>query len=244
MTTKIKFTPIQQKEKNIRATTGHIAQTTPSTTTSEQNKEQRANNIIATRTGKGRTTECREQERVITDQLCYGCGSKEHKIQKCNKKSNIFVTNSERRKIKEEEMRGIMEEYGEVKSIKLRFHPNNTRNEAMICFSTEEEAQLAITEINTYKRWRAELYKPIRKSREFERETEKPDNSNKEHEQRKNNESSTKQVELSYLKEEIKDIKKNNRHTTEKTMTRDTKHNKEDSTDKKKRKSSKNKLKT
>ena len=63
-----------------------------------------------------------------------------------------------------------MEEYGEVKSLKLRFHPNNTRNEAMICFSTEEEAQLAITEINTYKGWRAELYKAIRKSRVFERD--------------------------------------------------------------------------
>ena len=36
--------------------------------------------------GKARTTGCREQERVITDQLCYGCGSKEHTIQKCNKK--------------------------------------------------------------------------------------------------------------------------------------------------------------
>ena len=78
----------------------------------------------------------------------------------------------------------------------------------MICFSTEEEAQLAITEINTYKGWRAELSKAIRKSREFERETEKPDNSNKEREQRKNNASSTKQVELSHLKEEIKYIKR------------------------------------
>ena len=122
--------------------------------------------------GKGRTTGSREQERVISDHLCYGCVSKEHKIRKCNKKSNIFVTNSERHIIKEEEMRGIMEDYGEVKSLKLRFHPNNTRNEAMICFSTEEEAQLAITEINTYKGWRAELYKPIRKSREFERDRE------------------------------------------------------------------------
>ena len=82
--------------------------------------------------GKTRTTGFRKQKRVITDQLCYGCGSKELKIQKCNKKNNIFVTNSERRKIKEEEMRGIMEEYGEVKSLKLRFHPNNTRNEAMM----------------------------------------------------------------------------------------------------------------
>ena len=48
-------------------------------------------------------------------------------------------------------MRGIMEEYGEVKSLKLRLQPNNTRNEAMICFATEEEAQVPITEINTYK---------------------------------------------------------------------------------------------
>ena len=62
----------------------------------------------------------------------------------------------------------VMKEYGEVKSLKLRFHPNITRTEA-ICFSTEKEAQLAITEINTYKGWRAELYKPISKSREFEK---------------------------------------------------------------------------
>ena len=105
-------------------------------------------------------------------------------------------------------MRGIMEKYGKVKSLKVRFHPNNTKNEAVICFSTEEEAQLAITEIDTCEGWRAELYKPIRKSREFERETEKPDNSNKEHEQRKNNKSSTKQVELSHLKEEIRYTKR------------------------------------
>ena len=53
---------------------------------------------------------------------------------------------------------------------------------------------------------RVELYKTIRKSREFERETKKPDNSNKEHEKWKNNESSTKQVAriIGHLKEEIK----------------------------------------
>ena len=162
----------QKKNQLNTVTTEHIAQTTQSTHRSEQNNERRVNNITSTRMGKARTTGSREQERVITDQLRYGCGSKEHKIQKCNKKRNIFVTNSDRCKIKEEEMRGIMEEYGEVKSIKLRFYPNNTRNEAMTCFSTEEEGQLAITEINTYKGWRAELYKPIRKSRESERDRE------------------------------------------------------------------------
>ena len=57
------------------------------------------------------------------------------------------------------------------------------------------------------------------------KETTKPDNSSKEHEQsqRKNNKSSTELVQLSYLKEEIKYIKKNTWHTTEKTMARDTK---------------------
>ena len=29
-------------------------------------------------------------------------------------------------------MRGTMEKCGEVKSLKLKFHPNNTRNEAVI----------------------------------------------------------------------------------------------------------------
>ena len=110
--------------------------------------------------------------------------------------------------MKEEELRGIMEKYGDVKSLKLRYHPNNTRNEVMICFSTEEETQLTITEINTYEGWRAKLYKQIRQPRKLETETKKPRNSNKEQQQRKNNESSTKQVELSYLKEEIKYIKR------------------------------------
>ena len=146
----------EQKSKLLNTvTTEHIAQTAQSTNRSEQNKEQGVNNIITTRMGKGRTTGCREQERVITDHLCYGCGSKEHKIQKGNKNNNIFVTNNERHKMKEKEMREIMKEYGEVKSLKLRFYLNNTRNEA-ICFSTEK-AQLAVTEINTYVGWRAEL---------------------------------------------------------------------------------------
>ena len=103
----------EQKGNLLNAvTTEHIAQTTQSTNRSEKNKEQRVNNITSTRMDKARTTGCREKEIVITDQLCYGCGAKEHKIQKCNKKSNIFLTNSERRKIKKQEMRGIMENMG------------------------------------------------------------------------------------------------------------------------------------
>ena len=97
----------QKRNRLNTVTTEHMTQTTQSTNRSEQNKEKRVNKITSTRMGKARATGSREQERVITDQLCYGCGSKEHKIQKCNKKSNIFVTSSERHKIKEEEMRGM-----------------------------------------------------------------------------------------------------------------------------------------
>ena len=40
-----------------------------------------------------------------------------------------------------------MVEYCEVKSLNLKFHPSNTRNEAMICLATEKEVQLTIIEI-------------------------------------------------------------------------------------------------
>ena len=130
----------KQKSNQLNTvSTEHIAQTTQSTNKSEENKEQRANNTITTRTDKWRTTGCREQERRITDPLCYGCGSKEHKIKKMWKE-------------KEDIWRIWI--YGEVKRLKLRLHQNNTRNEAIIRFSNEEEARLAITEINTYKEWK------------------------------------------------------------------------------------------
>ena len=41
--------------------------------------------------------------------------------------------------------------------MKLRFYPNNTRNEAIMYFSTEERVQLPITKINTYEEWKIEL---------------------------------------------------------------------------------------
>ena len=68
------------------------------------------------------------------------------------------------------------------------------------------------------------------------RETKKLDNSNKKHEQRKNNESSTKQVELSYLKEEIKDIKRTLDIQLKRQWLKTTKNNKEDPADKKNQK--------
>ena len=70
--------------------------------------------------------------------------------------------------MKVEEMRGIWR----GKKLKTKICPNNTRNEAIICFSFEGEAQLDVTKINAYIVWKAELYKSIRKSRESERGAE------------------------------------------------------------------------
>ena len=97
-----------------------------------------------------------------------------------------------------------------MKSVKLRFHRNNTRNEVMICFSSEEEAQLALTKINTYQGWRTELYKLFRKSRELERQRNQviePRNMNKE--------KTMKGVIQKLFKRRNKIHKKNTRHTTE-----------------------------
>ena len=57
------------------------------------------------------------------------------------------------------ELQNIMAEYGKVNSIKVIHHKNGgTENRARICYEAEMEAQRAITEINRYKRWRAEKY--------------------------------------------------------------------------------------
>ena len=84
-----------------------------------------------------------------------------------------------------------------------------TEISSIICFSPEEEPQPAIKKFDAYEGWKTELYKPFMESREFEIERRKPDNSNTQYEKRKNDQSSTKQVELGYLKEEIKYIKRN-----------------------------------
>ena len=76
------------------------------------------------------------------------------------------------------------------------------------------------------------------------REAEKPDNINKEHEQRKHNKSSTKQVELSHLKEEIKYIKRTLDILLERQWLETPKDNEEGFTETKKiRKSNRNKSK-
>ena len=91
---------------------------------------------------------------------CYACGSSNHILKDCNKKYNIYVSYREEETLNETEMRQIMEEYGKVKKVRIKHDRYGYQQQrAMICFSNEKEAAIAIKERTKYKRWKAEEYK-------------------------------------------------------------------------------------
>ena len=65
-------------------------------------------------------------------------------------------------------MRQIMEEYGKVKKVRIKHDRYGYQQQrAMICFSNEKEAAIAIKETNKYKRWKAEEYKNVSQSKRY-----------------------------------------------------------------------------
>ena len=50
-----------------------------------------------------------------------------------------------------------MDEYGTLKSIKIKEVQTGQKKQAMVCFSKESESQEAITEIKWYEGWNAEV---------------------------------------------------------------------------------------
>ena len=99
---------------------------------------------------------------------CYACESSNHIIKDCNKKYNIYASYREVETLNETEMRQIMEEYGKVKKVRIkRDRYGYQQQRAMICFSNEKEAAIAIKETNKYKRWKAEEYKNVSQSERY-----------------------------------------------------------------------------
>ena len=90
------------------------------------NKATRTRNQFKERTNtSSRETETEENDREKTSQsvikdeeTCYTYGTKGHKIKDCESKLNIFITFKEN--LSPEELKRIMEEYGTVKSIKIK----------------------------------------------------------------------------------------------------------------------------
>ena len=129
------------------------------------NKATRTRNQFKERTNtSSREKETEENDRekinqsgIKDERTCYTCGTKEHKIKDCESKLNIFITFKEN--LSSEELKRIMEEYGIVKSIKIKEAQTGQKKQAMVCYSKEREAQEAITEIKGYEGWNAEVYR-------------------------------------------------------------------------------------
>ena len=61
-----------------------------------------------------------------------------------------------------------MEEYGKVKKVRTKHDGYGYQQQrAMICFSNEKEAAIAVKETNKYKRWKAEEYKNVSQSKRY-----------------------------------------------------------------------------
>ena len=91
---------------------------------------------------------------------CYAGGTRDHKIKHCNKNCNIFVSYRDEEYLNEKELHDIAIEYGKVRKLKIKTDRYGVEEKcAMICYTTEDEAQKAIECIKNKEEWTAERYK-------------------------------------------------------------------------------------
>ena len=90
---------------------------------------------------------------------CHACGLKGHKIKECQTKQNIYIVNLKKTLRSKLEIQEEMQQYGNIKSIKVRRDRYGYEiNEAMVCYTTQKEAEEAINQINKGTEWHAEIY--------------------------------------------------------------------------------------
>ena len=77
----------------------------------------------------------------------HACGLKDHKIKECQKKQNIYIVNLKKTVKSKLEIQEKMQQHGNIKSIKVRRDRHGYGiNEAMLCYTTQKEAEEAITQ--------------------------------------------------------------------------------------------------
>ena len=136
----------------------YIANKATRTIQGDQFKERTNTSSRETET-KENDSEKTNQSEITDERTCYACGTKGHKIKDCQSKVNIFITFKEN--LNSEELKRIIEEYGTVKSIKIKEVQTEQKKQAMACFSKKREVQEAITEIKGYKGWNAEVCRNV-----------------------------------------------------------------------------------
>ena len=89
---------------------------------------------------------------------CHACGLKGHKIEECQTKQNIYLVNLKKTVRSKLEIQEKMLHYGNIKSIKVRRDRYGYEiNETMVCYTTQREADEAVSEINKGTEWHAEI---------------------------------------------------------------------------------------
>ena len=90
---------------------------------------------------------------------CHACELKGHKIKECQTKQNIYIVNLKKTLRSKLEIQEKMQQYGNIKNIKVRRDRYCYEiNEAMVCYTTQKEAEEAISQINKGTEWHAEIY--------------------------------------------------------------------------------------
>ena len=150
---------------------------------------------------------------------CHASGLKDHKIKECQTKQNIYIVNLKKTVRSKLEIQEEMQQYGNIKSIKVRRDRYGYEiNEAMICYTTQREAEEAISEINKGTEWHAEVYQnrytEINEGRN--KKTKENDNNeeskrNKTNKERQNHQSrkgiDKSQGEMDILKSDVSQVK-------------------------------------
>ena len=88
----------------------------------------------------------------------HACGLKGDKIKECQTKQNIYVVNLKKTVRSKPEIQEEIQQYRNIKYIKVRHDYGYEINEAMVCYTTQREAEEAVSEVNKGTEWHAEVY--------------------------------------------------------------------------------------
>ena len=94
------------------------------------------------------------------EKLCHACESEKHEIKDCESERNVYIIDLKRNQIIEHKLRKELENYGKVKSVRVRPDKHGRKgNIAMTCLATEEQAKQAMKMLNKTKQYVANEYK-------------------------------------------------------------------------------------
>ena len=101
-----------------------------------------------------------------------------------------------------------MEEYGTVKSIKIKEVQTGQKKQAMVCFLKERAAQEAITEMKGYEGWNAAVYRNVYNNNSTGKISSRYEDKQEHNTNRKNKKEGDLEKELEKMRNDIKEVEK------------------------------------